>query len=490
MANVYNSQLVSSLYDVLRLHHSADIGPEDAFTLYHKVQEQNSSAIGAGSVGLPALGHALAGSTGTAISHLVLYPLDLVVTRLQVQRQLRGPFEAPSAAGEADVEYKNLQDAAQKIYNKEGGLKAFYSGCFTDTSKSIADAFLFFLAYNFLRQRQQTKKGTSALPIIDELAVGIGAGAFSKFITTPIQQIVTRKQTAALVAARDPTASVPASQTDKLSMKDIALQIRSERGLQGFWAGYSASVILTLNPALTFLLHNLLKRTMLPKSKRDDPGARLTFLIAAVSKAIATAVTYPFSLAKTRAQVSSESSTAVEKEDIRVPASPPEYLEKPDLDTPRPVYKASRYAKKAVRVIFYQQLAQLAVLRSLRHIYRTEGFAALYSGLEGEVLKGFLGHGLTMLLKESVHKLIIQVYYSLLGLTKRWPAELGSIKDQAAHELQRVRSTAGNVAQDASERAGGVAQNVTSYASTATERAKRLSESVAESAKSAVSRDD
>ncbi|KAJ9625578.1 hypothetical protein H2203_004336 [Taxawa tesnikishii (nom. ined.)] len=423
MANVYNSQL-------------------DAFTLYHKVQEQNSSAIGAGSVGLPALGHALAGSTGTAISHLVLYPLDLVVTRLQVQRQLRGPFEAPSAAGEADVEYKNLQDAAQKIYNKEGGLK-----------------------------RQQTKKGTSALPIIDELAVGIGAGAFSKFITTPIQQIVTRKQTAALVAARDPTASVPASQTDKLSMKDIALQIRSERGLQGFWAGYSASVILTLNPALTFLLHNLLKRTMLPKSKRDDPGARLTFLIAAVSKAIATAVTYPFSLAKTRAQS-------------------PEYLEKPDLDTPRPVYKASRYAKKAVRVIFYQQLAQLAVLRSLRHIYRTEGFAALYSGLEGEVLKGFLGHGLTMLLKESVHKLIIQVYYSLLGLTKRWPAELGSIKDQAAHELQRVRSTAGNVAQDASERAGGVAQNVTSYASTATERAKRLSESVAESAKSAVSRDD
>lgn len=58
--------------------------------------------------------------------------------------------------------------------------------------------------------------------------------------------IITRKQTAALVAARDPTATTTPEESDQLTLKDIALQIRSERGLAGFWAGYSASIISTL----------------------------------------------------------------------------------------------------------------------------------------------------------------------------------------------------------------------------------------------------
>ncbi|KAH0122641.1 hypothetical protein KCU67_g17947, partial [Aureobasidium melanogenum] len=168
-----------------------------------------------------------------------------------------------------DAEYTSLADAAQKIYTHEGGLQAFWNGCAADTAKSIIDSFLFFLAYTAFRQRQQKKLGTKSLPVFNELGVGIAAGALSKFVTTPIQQIVTRKQTAALIAARDKTSTVPPGMASKLSVKDIFLQIRSERGLGGFWAGYSASLILTLNPALTFLLQNLLKRTVLPRSQRD-----------------------------------------------------------------------------------------------------------------------------------------------------------------------------------------------------------------------------
>ena len=248
MAFIYNSQLVRLISSIDRLTYSSDYASEDAFELYHKIQEHNG-ALGSAvdGVGLPALGHALAGSAGTAISHLILYPLDLAITRLQVQRQLRGPAEAPSAAGEADIEYKNLVDAVRKIYHAEGGWQAFYAGCFTDTSKSVVDAFLFFLAYAFLRQRRQRTLGAHGLRVIDELSVGVAAGAFSKFITTPIQQIVTRKQTAAMVAARDPTTSLASEQSKNLSIRDIALQIRRERGIAGFWAGYNASLILTLS---------------------------------------------------------------------------------------------------------------------------------------------------------------------------------------------------------------------------------------------------
>lgn len=345
-----------------------------------------------------------------------------------------------------------------------------------DTTKSIIDSFLFFLAYTSLRQRQQSKLGTRNLPVLNELSVGIAAGALSKFVTTPIQQIVTRKQTAAMISARDPTASVPMPLTKKLSVKDIALQIRSEKGLRGFWSGYSASLILTLNPALTFLLQNLIRRILAKSKQASLPGPKTLFLIAAISKAIASTITYPFSLAKSRAQVSTSPSDrhadvfsnpsldqekGKEGESLSVNDSPSERLKKPDLkDTSHPIQRSTRYAQRAVRVLLINNIKNLAVIRSLRQIYRTEGLMGLYSGLDADVAKGFLGHGLSMALKERIHVLIISAYYMLLKLTKRWPEELGSIRDQAGHELRRVTTSAGDIAVDAGERVRNVGETV------------------------------
>lgn len=186
---VYNAQLVSYYLNLTQLH-NAETGSEDSFTIYHRVQESpssNSSGL-AGGPALPALGHALAGALATASSKVLLYPIELVTTRLQVQRQLRGPSEAPSAAQEADAEYKSFADAVKKIYQNEGGVKAFYTGVAPDVGKGIADSFLFFLAYTFLRQRQLRRDGTKDLSIVKELSVGIAAGSFAKLITTPLQK--------------------------------------------------------------------------------------------------------------------------------------------------------------------------------------------------------------------------------------------------------------------------------------------------------------
>lgn len=128
-----------------------------------------------------------------------------------------------------------------------------------------------------MRTRRLQKNGGNAtsLPVLDELSVGALAGACSKFFTTPISNIVTRKQTAAMVAARS------GSKDAAPSVADIAFTIREEKGLQGFWSGYSASLVLTLNPSLTFFLYESFKR-LLPRAQRDDPGARTVFLMAAV----------------------------------------------------------------------------------------------------------------------------------------------------------------------------------------------------------------
>jgi hypothetical protein len=89
---------------------------------------------------LPAIGHAVSGATGTAISTTATYPLDLVNTRLKVQGQLRKDGTiSPSE------QYAGITDAISRIYEREGGMRAFYAGLGSDVFKGVADSFLFFL---------------------------------------------------------------------------------------------------------------------------------------------------------------------------------------------------------------------------------------------------------------------------------------------------------------------------------------------------------
>ncbi|KAG9246946.1 putative peroxisomal adenine nucleotide transporter 1, partial [Calycina marina] len=410
--NIYNSQL-------------------DAFELYHKTLEENTRSPQNGPV-LPALGHALAGSVGSAISNLTLYPLDLVITRLQVQRQLRKTFTSAE-----DGEYKGVLDAFAQIYYKEGGIFAFYKGLIQDTGKSFADSFLFFLFYNYARSNRLHQRGGNAksLPILDELSVGAVAGACSKFFTTPIANIVTRKKTAAMLSARS------GSIYKEPTVAEIASDIRSEKGFQGFWSGYSASLVLTLNPSITFFLYEFFKRC-LPRSKRDDPRAILTFLMAAVSKAIASTITYPFSLAKTRAQISkappvNPDSVADFKEEVE------------GIDNKPIMRKAGRGLK---------DLAQRStVFNTIFQIYRTEGVAALYEGISGEILKGFFSHGITMLIKEAVHKLIIQTYFLILKAIRKYPSP-SELATQAGGAVQENAEKASVMVKDGYETVIGKAE--------------------------------
>jgi Mitochondrial carrier protein len=377
---------------------------------------------------------------GTAISNLCIYPLDLIITRLQVQRQLRKSSTTPDVG-----EYKGILDAADQIYNHEGGISAFYTGIVQDTGKSIADSFLFFLIYNYLRQNRLRKHGirTTTLPALDELAVGALAGACSKFFTTPISNIVTRKQTARMISARS------SSSHTEPSVQEIVSQIQSEKGLQGFWSGYSASLVLTLNPSITFFLYETFKRTLLPRSRRDDPGARVTFLMAAVSKAIASTITYPFSLAKARVQVGSKPPVNPDAaSEIRAEIST---ASKSSHDVN--VKEKEQEAKSAGKNI-KRTTARSTTFSAILHIYRTEGPQALYEGVWGEILKGFFSHGITMLVKEAVHKFIIQLYFLFLRALKRMPTA-----GEAVGQAQEMAQSATVQAQEAGTKAGEIAQS-------------------------------
>jgi Mitochondrial carrier protein len=383
---------------------------QDAFELYNKYEyPEQPRTNGDWKVAalrgpaLPALGHALAGAAGSAVSNVATYPLKLIVTRLQIKKQ--------AARSNEQAGYYAIVDAARRIYAKDG-LRGFFTGVGDDTWKTIADSFLFFLAYTILRQRRLASrmkasgKKRAVLPILDELAIGMLAGAFSKLWTTPLANIVTRKQTAA-----------PTDQSDPISTKEVAEQIMVEKGIPGFWAGYSESLILTSNPSITFFLNEFLKYLLLPRHRRRNPPATATFLLAAISKSVASTITYPVSLAKTRAQADSSRG-------------------KDDKQGSRP--KAFAFN----------------LFTSLQAIVTEEGISALYDGLIGEVLKGFLSHGITMLTKDAVHSSIVHTYYALLILSKKYPSPEELIvraRLQAEEYAEVVREGAKDVAETVKE---------------------------------------
>ncbi len=255
--------------------------------------------------------------------------------------------------------------------------------------------------------------------------MGFAAGAFAKFWTTPMANVVTRQQAAAMMVRR-----TPPSQREEGGMgggadvRAIAARIRAERGLKGFWAGYSASLVLTLNPSLTFFLFETLKRVFVPRSKRSDPPAQVTFFIAAISKAVASTITYPFSLAKAQAQSSSK---AINETEIEGAITSDKVQKETDSTPEKPKAKAPTN-----------------VFSTILHIARTEGLGALYEGLAGDVLKGFFSHGFTMILKQAVHRLIIQLYYAILRLLRRFPSPESAVegaKEKAEQAFSAIEKT-------------------------------------------------
>jgi len=189
-------------------------------------------------------------------------------------------------------------------------------------------------------------------------------------------------QTAAMSSAAKCTNGKPQELGRKLDTMEIVKKIYDTKGFLGFWSGYSASILLTLNPSLTFFMESFLKRIL---RTGEEPHAWVTFLLAASAKAFASTTLYPLSLAKSRAQAVTTTEAAPSKQS---------------------------YSKRNT---------PLDVLVRIKQIGSSEGIAALYAGLEGEVLKGFFSHGLTMLVKQRIDALVYSMYFLLISRVKGLP---------------------------------------------------------------------
>jgi hypothetical protein len=200
-------------------------------------------------------GSAVAGATGAVLANAIVYPLDLVKTKLQVQVKKAGETESK---GSDDVHYKSTWDAITKIVDKEG-VEGLYSGMAGSLIGVASTNFAYFYWYSVVRTLYMASERVPKPPgTAIELSLGAVAGAVAQIFTIPVAVITTRQQTQ--------------PKDDKKGLIETGKEVvNSEDGWSGLWRGLKASLILVVNPAITYGAYQRLKDIIFPGKKSLKP---------------------------------------------------------------------------------------------------------------------------------------------------------------------------------------------------------------------------
>ncbi|KAJ5746708.1 hypothetical protein N7520_011890 [Penicillium odoratum] len=307
----------------------------------------------AGQSKLSPWGSAVAGATGAVLANSIVYPLDLVKTKLQVQ------VKAKDGEEDDTERYESTLDAITKIAGKEG-ISGLYSGIAGALLGVASTNFAYFYWYSVVRTLYMTyKKSPQAPGTAIELSLGAVAGAVAQIFTIPVAVITTRQQTQ--------------PKSEKKGLIDTGREVvESEDGWSGLWRGLKASLILVVNPAITYGAYQRLKELIFPGKNNLKPWE--AFLLGAMSKALATIATQPLIVAK-----------------VGLQSRPP----------------PSRKGKP------FKTFGEV-----MKYIIDNEGMLSLFKGIGPQITKGLLVQGLLMMTKERMELAFIVLFAYLKNIKK------------------------------------------------------------------------
>ncbi|OJJ69245.1 hypothetical protein ASPBRDRAFT_132622 [Aspergillus brasiliensis CBS 101740] len=243
----------------------------------------------------------VAGFTAGIASTLCLHPLDLIKTRLQVDRL------SPSRVG-------GSVPVIREIFQNEGGIKAFYRGLTPNLVGNSTSWALYFLCYGNIKGVMRTWRSGSqdqALTSADYFLASGSAGMLTSALTNPIWVIKTR-----MLSTGSQSPGAYASFTT--GAKEI---LRSE-GISGFYRGLVPALFGVSHGALQFMAYEQLKlyrsrmapsagTSVIRRASSSSDAARSgirelgnvdLFVISSLSKLFAGCVTYPYQVLRSRLQ--------------------------------------------------------------------------------------------------------------------------------------------------------------------------------------------
>ena len=345
---------------------------------------------------LTPFGHALAGALGGVFSNAVVYPLDTAKTRIQ-------------ATDSSDKDKKGKKrDNSDRLsivplllrILKEEGVKGYYGGFSASMVNTFFTQYAYFFFYSFVRiaylkraARKQPPGKVQQLSTPIELLLGAIAGALAQIFTLPVSVIATRQQ----IGNSSKTKA-------KGSFADVGREIIKEDGVAGLWAGIKPSMVLTVNPAITYGAFERIKGAMLLGSTSTKLTPGKAFLVGALSKTLATVVTYPYIMAKVRLQAGSvsdsednEHSSGSESELAEEGGLTASYAEVTKsghnfthTHPSQPPAKPKKSPKSAVAL--------------LAKVLRNDGILGWYQGMGAQITKAVLSQALLFMLKDQFER--------------------------------------------------------------------------------------
>ncbi|KAI9834541.1 MAG: hypothetical protein M1819_002917 [Sarea resinae] len=309
---------------------------------------------------LPPWGYAIAGATGAVLANAAVYPLDIVKTRLQVQIKEKPSPESSSSTTPSptpSTHYDGVLDAIRKITDAEG-ISGLYNGLNGALLGVASTNFAYFYWYSVVRTLYLTTSKTTTPPSTAiELSLGAIAGAVAQVFTIPVSVVTTRQQTQ--------------SGSEKKGLLDTGREvIDSEDGWSGLWRGLKASLVLVVNPAITYGAYQRLRDVLYPGKTSLKP--REAFVLGALSKALATIATQPLIVAKV------------------------------GLQSRPPPARNGKPFKSFIEVMAF--------------ILEREGVRGLFKGIGPQISKGLLVQGVLMMTKERMELLFVILFAYLRRL--------------------------------------------------------------------------
>ncbi|XP_017427843.1 folate transporter 1, chloroplastic isoform X2 [Vigna angularis] len=234
--------------------------------------------------------NATAGAAAGFATVAVMYPLDVVRTRFQVNDGRVSHL--PS--------YKNTAHAVFTIARSEG-LRGLYAGFLPGTLGSTISWGLYFFFYDKAKQRY-ARNGEGKLSPGLHLASAAEAGGLVCLCTNPVWLIKTRLQLQS-----------PLHQTEPYSgLYDAFRTITREEGFSALYRGIVPGLFLVSHGAIQFTAYEELRKVIIDfKSKRStfhnhNPDKLLNSVdyavLGATSKLAAILLTYPFQVMRSRLQ--------------------------------------------------------------------------------------------------------------------------------------------------------------------------------------------
>ncbi|KZV82455.1 mitochondrial carrier [Exidia glandulosa HHB12029] len=255
---------------------------------------------------LTPFGHALAGALGGVFSNAVVYPLDTAKTRIQA---------TPTKAGRRQ---QSMASILLKILREEGPA-GYYRGFFASMLNTFSTQYAYFFFYSFVRtaylKRLAARSKSLQIGTAAELLLGAVAGALAQIFTIPVSVIATRQQIGHSLQEKQESDVVEKVKQQDATPADesflaVARQIIREEGVTGLWLGLKPSLVLTVNPAITYGAFERIK-SLLVGNQNQKLSPWTAFALGALSKTLATVVTYPYIMAKIRVQARSDRETSL-----------------------------------------------------------------------------------------------------------------------------------------------------------------------------------